>query len=104
MKTKQGIVKTVILIIIALLILSYYGFDLKQTVEAPTTQSNFSYVTHFVVNIWQTYLEKPAKYLWNEIFLKLIWSSAVTNLQNINNNQPMEMQKQAPQLVPPSAI
>jgi hypothetical protein len=102
MKTKQGIVKTVILIIIALLILSYYGFDLKQTVESPTTQSNFSYATKFVVNVWHTYLERPAKYIWNEIFLKLIWHSAVTNLENINNNQPMEMQQQAPQLPVPS--
>ena len=104
MKTKKGIVKTIILIVIALLILSYYGFDLRKTVESPTTQSNFSYATNFVVSIWHSYLEKPVMYLWNDIFLKLIWSSAVKNLENISNDKPMELQQQVPALPVPSGV
>lgn len=104
MKTEQGIIKIIIILVIGLLLLSYYGFDLRKTVEAPTTQSNFSYITTAVVHIWHTYLETPAKYLWNNIFLKLIWEPAIRNLMHINNNEPGDLQQSAPQLPQPSSV
>jgi hypothetical protein len=79
---QKGIVKIIIILVIALLILSYYGFDLRKTVESPTTQSNFSYVTVFVSGIWNTYLKAPVMYVWNEIFLKYIWASALDVMQH----------------------
>jgi hypothetical protein len=103
MKKQQGIVKTIILLVIALLILSYYGFDLRRTVESPTTQSNFGYVTTFVLNVWHNYLERPAKYLWNDVFINLIWNSAIENLNRIKAGQPDELQQHAPQLPQASA-
>jgi hypothetical protein len=103
MKTQQGIVKTVILLVIALLILSYYGFDLRKTVDSPTTQSNFSYVKTFVVNFWTNYLEKPAKYVWN-IFLTYIWTPAFENLKQINAGHPPSIQPDSSMLpVAPSS-
>jgi hypothetical protein len=90
--TEKGIIKTIIILVIALLILSYFGFNLRSAVEAPTTQSNFSYATNFVVNVWHSYLERPATYLWNEIFLKLIWGPAIDNLTKIKNGQPTDIE------------
>lgn len=67
----RGFLKLVIIIVVALLILSYYGFDLRKTVESPTTQSNFDYLTTWLTHIWESYLKTPAMYLWN-LFLSLI--------------------------------
>lgn len=69
---QQGIVKAIIVVVIALLILSYYGFDLRKTVESPTTQSNFSYVTSTISSVWHNYLERPAKFIWNDVFIRYV--------------------------------
>jgi hypothetical protein len=87
MNKKAGFIKTIVIIVIALLVLSYFGFNLRETVEDPTTQSNFSYVTGFVVNVWNNYLKRPAVYLWNDIFIELIWNTAVENLKRLNSGQ-----------------
>ncbi|MEY2664563.1 MAG: hypothetical protein RIT04_371 [Candidatus Parcubacteria bacterium] len=79
---QKGIVKIIIILVIALLVLSYYGFDLRKTVESPTTHSNFSYVTEFVSGVWNTFLKTPVMYVWNEIFLKYIWATALDVMQH----------------------
>jgi flagellar assembly factor FliW len=96
----HGFIKMVILIVIALLILSYFGFNLRDTVESPTTQSNFSYAKMIVVNIWNDYLKRPAKYLWNEVFIKLIWNTAVENLLRLKTPQQSTINDQAPLVAP----
>ena len=94
-----GIVKLIIIIVIALLILSYYGFNLRATVESPTTQSNFSYAWSGVANIWNTYLAKPAAYLWN-IFVNDIWSPSLNDINRINDNQLPSSEQNPPVNLP----
>jgi hypothetical protein len=89
-------IKWIIIVVIGLVILGYLGIDVKQAVQSPTSQSNMGYVKDVVVYVWTKYLEKPAVYIWNEIFIKLIWSTAVDNLTKIKNNQPTNIQTSAP--------
>ncbi len=62
-KTDQGFIKWIIIIIIALIILGYYGFDLRKAIEAPATQSNLTYVQQIVSNIWHNYLEGIVRWI-----------------------------------------
>ena len=57
MKNQQGLIKWIALIVIGLIILGYYGFDLRKAIEAPTTQSNLTYAQQIVSNVWHGYLE-----------------------------------------------
>jgi hypothetical protein len=98
MPTNRGFIKWVIIIVIALLVLSYYGFSLRTLVESPTTQDNFGYVATTTVTFWNKYLEKPAGYLWNDVFINLIWDPAIDNLTKIKNGQPTNIQSSAPTL------
>ncbi len=82
---QKGIIKIIILIIIALLILSYFGISLRAVINSPVTQDNISYTTTSSINIWNTYLKKPTAYIWNDIFINLIWNPAINNINNINN-------------------
>lgn len=91
-------IKWIIIIIIGLVILGYLGIDVKQAVQSPTSQSNIGYVKDVVVYVWTKYLETPAKYLWNEIFIKLIWTTAVDNLTKIKNGEPTNIQTSSPPL------
>jgi len=104
MKTDQGLIKWIIIIVIALIILGYYGFDVKKAVQSPTSQSNLTYVQQIISNVWHNYLQKPASYLWKEVFLKLIWYPALDNLKKIGNNEPTSIDKEAPKLASPTGI
>ncbi len=87
MNQEGGFIKLIIIVVIALIILGYFGFDLKKAIEAPETQSNLTYVQQIVSNVWHNYLEKPAKYLWN-VFIKSIWSVASENLFGKKGSTP----------------
>lgn len=72
----------VIVVVVALLILSYFGFNLRSLADSPTTQENFHYAINFVVDVWNNYLKTPVMYVWNDVFIKLIWGPALKALQN----------------------
>ncbi len=94
MKNQRGIVTIVVIAVVALLILSYYGFNLRATVESPTTQSNFSYVWNGVTYTWGTYLQRPASYFYN-LFVTDIWNPSIADIEQINMGQlPSSEQQQ----------
>jgi len=90
-----GLIKLVILIVIVILALSYFGFDLKTFIESDQTQGNLKYVWGFVVNVWQNYLKGPLTYLWDEIFIKLIWESFTGNMEKIKSGEPTDLELNA---------
>ena len=97
--TDRGIIKMIILIVIAILILSYFGYNIRSLVNSPNTQDNFSYVGGVVVDVWNNYLKVPATYAW-DFFINMVWNPAVHNLMNINNGQQQTVQLSLPTMVP----
>ena len=79
MKSNRGLIKLLILILIALIVLGYYGFSLRSAVQNPTTQDNVSYIWNGIMTVWNDYLKAPALFLWN-IFVNDIWNPAINNL------------------------
>ena len=102
--TNGGLIKTILIIVVALLILAYFGLNLRNIVNSPTFQDNWSLIRDGTVHVWDTYLKKPAIYLWNEIFLKLIWEPAVRNLTKIKNGEPDDIRANAPVIPTPQPI
>jgi len=86
MKSNRGLIKLLILILIALIVLGYYGISVRNAVQNPTTQDNISYIWTGTVAVWNDYLKAPATFLWN-IFVNDIWTPAINNLENIKNGQ-----------------
>jgi len=95
-EVNRGFVRTIIIIVIALLILSYFGFNIRAIVNSPAGQENFTYAQEIMVNVWNNYLKGPATYLFNDIFLKLIWNPAIENLTKINQGQANDIMTSAP--------
>jgi Ethanolamine utilization protein EutJ (predicted chaperonin) len=87
-KSNRGLIYFLILILIALIILGYYGISVRSAVENPTTQDNVSYIWTGTVNVWDDYLQVPVRYLWN-IFVNDIWTPAIIGLEGIKNGQPV---------------
>ncbi len=91
-----GFIQFIIIIIILILVISYFNIDIRGIVEAPQTQQNIGYVFSWVAFVWNEYLRAPATYLWNDVFLRLLWSSFVDNLEKIKRGQPNDFEANAP--------
>jgi len=84
--TNRGLVKLIIIIIIGIVILSYFGFNIREIVEDPTTQNNITYVWGLTVSVWENYLRDPVLYVWQNVFIDLIWDLFLSSLENIGDN------------------
>jgi hypothetical protein len=72
MNKEKGFIKWILLIVIALIILGYYGFDVRKAIDAPTTQSNLNWFKETCLWIWDHILRWPAEFVWNSVILPLI--------------------------------
>ena len=101
MKTNRGIIRLVIILVVVLLVMSYYGISLRSVVNNPVTQDNVGYVATTSVSIWQNYLKTPVTYLYQNIFMTLIWNPAIDNLTKMKDGEPTNIQTNAPKLPVP---
>ena len=46
-------IKYIILSIILIIVVSFFGYDLKAIIEDPTTQNNLSYAWSGVTHVWE---------------------------------------------------
>ncbi|MFA6445994.1 MAG: hypothetical protein WCW14_01960 [Candidatus Paceibacterota bacterium] len=88
--SQGGFLKIIILIIVAILVLSYFGFNIQSIVESPTTQTNLAYVKSLVVGLWNNVLKTPVMYLYNEIWLKYLWFEFIRLMDSVKANQTPE--------------
>jgi hypothetical protein len=72
MKKDQGFIKWIILIVIALIILGYFGFNLRDAVEAPATRDNLSFFKDILLSVWNNILKVPALFVWEHVISPLI--------------------------------
>jgi hypothetical protein len=80
MPDNRGFIKLILLIIVVILVLSYFGISLRKVAQSDTGKDNFSFIGDmaakgwaFIVDIWNRYLATSANWIWNEIILKYIW-------------------------------
>jgi hypothetical protein len=69
---QSGLIKMIIVIVIAIAILSWYGVDIKEFFTSEQAQKNFGYVWNFISDVWTTYLADPAHKLWG-IWVTYFW-------------------------------
>jgi len=69
MNKTSGFIKMIIVIIIAIAILSYYGINLKQ-------------IWDFILYIWNTFLAQPAMFLWAQ-WVEHIWIPFINSANSL---------------------
>lgn len=95
-KGGMSILGIIILAVLLILVLSFFNVSLKAVVESPKAQDNFSYVGSSGRSLWNDYLKKPIKDVLDYAGVKYIWSSFVSNMQQIQEGKPTDFQKLAP--------
>ena len=63
---QRGIITTIVLILIAILLLSYFGIDLQKAVGQPLLQKNITYTWHVVTVLWTDYVYNPITHLFTK--------------------------------------
>lgn len=63
----KGFIKIVLLIVIALVVLGFFGYNLKDIINSPTVHDNLAYVWDLIVKLWNNILAEPALWLWDKI-------------------------------------
>jgi hypothetical protein len=96
--THRGFIQFVIVLIIALIILGYFGFNMREILQRDSVKDNLQYAKELVVKVWQNYLRKPILYFWNEIFLRILWDAFIQNMEDIRNGRDTELDRSAPQV------
>lgn len=92
-------IKYILLALIVIIVLSFFGYDLKAIIEAPQTQANLEYTKDGVVTVWDKYLSKPFDYLWNDVFVGIIWQAFLNNLGRISAGAPTELENAGKRLI-----
>lgn len=64
-RTNQGIIGWIILVVAAIIILGYFGFDLRRIIESPQVQQNLQYAWDWV--------KGPILWVWE--FIKAVWEA-----------------------------
>ena len=90
MKNNRGFIKAVLLIVVALIVLGFFGYNLRDIVSSPTVHDNLVYVWGLVVKVWDSVLARPVLWVWNTLVIDLLWN----NMQKI-------FQGDVPQILPP---
>ncbi len=64
---RGGFIKLILLIVIALIVLGFFGYNLKDIIDSPTVHENLVYVWGLTVELWNTFIVAPAVWIWDKI-------------------------------------
>lgn len=78
MKGNRGFIKLILFIVIALIALGFFGYNLRDIVNSPTVRDNLTYVWGLVVKLWDNFLLVPLSWVWENIVIELIWNNLQT--------------------------
>ena len=89
-KNERGLIKYIFYIFIIILILSYFGFNLKDFILSDSVQNNLGFIWDLVIELWKNYL-KPIYDFLLSLFGPYI-SNTLDGLKsgsyNVSNNIP----------------
>lgn len=60
---QNGFIKTIILIIVALVVLGAMGFDIRDLIEKPIIKNNLLYGWDVLQNLWFSFIKPAAMYI-----------------------------------------
>lgn len=67
MKGDRGFIKAILFIVIGLIVLGFFGYNLRAIISIPTVQENLVYVWELVVKLWDAFLATPILWVWETL-------------------------------------
>lgn len=77
-QTGFGLLRFLLGVVLIIVFISLLGYSVEQdVVQNEAVQSNFSYVISWLGGLWDNHLASPILYVWNDIFIDLLWQPFV---------------------------
>ncbi len=92
----QGLIRTILIIIIAVIILGYFRIDIRGVWNSPTVQNNLNFLWESTQYLWKSYLKEPANFLYG-IFYNYLWFSFIENMERIREGESTTIIEDLPQ-------
>lgn len=83
----NGLISLIVLIVITLIILGYFGYSLRTIMHKPEVSDNFSYIWSGLEWVWNTFLVIPASFIWNKIIVGVLWRPISFAIEMLNRAQ-----------------
>lgn len=84
-----GFIKIILLIVIGLIILGYFGLNIKDILASPVVKENLAYAWNLAKELWANYLAAPAGWVWDHI-IKFLWDLFLNGLSGLKNGSGPE--------------
>ncbi len=83
---ERGFISALVSIIGALILLQFvFHVDVIGFLKSPDIGEIFSYLKRFVVLVWEKFLVAPASFLWNEVFIDIVWNTIKDGFEILKN-------------------
>lgn len=66
-RQNEGFITPVLLIVAGLLVLGFYGLDLKGYIDSPVVSEKLAHIQEIGMNIWNIFFVTPALWLWEKV-------------------------------------
>lgn len=91
----KGLIGILVIIVLAIITLSYFNVDLEKVANEPDVQKNIEYISNQTTTFWKTNLEKPFHEFWTTIVVKELWNAVIKNAAPVLD-QPLPDQLEQP--------
>lgn len=73
----KGFIRAVLIIILALVVLSYFGFDGEEVIKSERVQDALNATGRFLSIVWHDFIVRPVLWIWNEVFIDIAWEKII---------------------------
>lgn len=80
----RGFIRLILLIIVGLVLLGYFGVNVREVLASPVVRDNLLYAWNLAKEIWGNYLAGPAMWVWEHV-LRFFWELFLEGLDNLRN-------------------
>lgn len=82
---QQGFIRLILLIVIGLIVLGYFGLNLKDILASPVVQENLSYAWELAKTLWTNWLQGPATWIFENV-IKFLWDLFLEGLGKLKTS------------------
>jgi len=77
-KHNGGFIKLIIILVIMLIVLGYFGFNVEKIIKSPMVSGNLNYVWDLTLDFWNNFLKGPIVFIWDKIIVEMFWNNLIS--------------------------
>lgn len=78
---QSGLAGILLLIILAIVTLSYFNVDIEEVAKKPETQAGITLVSQHATSLYESHLKQPLQEFWQTIVVDVVWKNFVESMK-----------------------